>query len=238
MGRSIVVGDVHGCRSELDALLARVAFGTGDRLVMVGDLVARGPDTRGVLALVRKLGGRSVLGNHEERLLAARDARARGERGPRLSPAHAQVLEELDAEDWAMLDALPLHLDLPEHGVRIVHAGVVPDVPFDDQDPWLLTHIRSIDDKGRPSERWGKVPWGALYKGPPHVVFGHNARQGPQIHVHATGLDTGCVYGNQLTALVLEAGRPPPDVTDRRDALVSVAAARVYYDFGQKLRAG
>ncbi len=200
--------------------------------------MARGPDSRGVLALVRELGGRAVLGNHEERLLAARDARAQGERGPRLSPAHERAFGELRAEDWAMLDALPLHLDLPEHGVRVVHAGVMPGVPLADQDPWLMTHIRSIDDKGRASERWGKRPWGALYDGPPHIVFGHNARQEPQIHPHATGLDTGCVYGNRLTALVLAAGQPPPGVRERLDALVSVRAAQVYYDIGEKLRAG
>lgn len=238
MGRSILVGDIHGCRRELEALLDRVAFASGDRLVLVGDLVARGPDTRGVLALARRLGAQVVLGNHEERLLAARDARRCGERGPRLSPSHAQVFEELDDEDWAMLDALPLHVDLPSHGIRVVHAGVVPGVPFEDQDPWLMTHMRSIDDKGRASDRVGKVPWGAVYTGPPHIVFGHNAQQNPQIHPAATGLDTGCVYGYRLTALVLAEGEEPPPVADRLDALVSAPAADVYFNIGCELRAG
>jgi len=49
--RTVIVGDVHGCRRELEWLLELVRFGTGDRLVFVGDLVARGPDSLGVLAL-------------------------------------------------------------------------------------------------------------------------------------------------------------------------------------------
>src|SRR4051812_26914666 len=63
MGRTIFVGDVHGCRDELAALLDRTGFGRGDRLVMVGDLVVRGPDPRGTLALLREVGAVSVRGN-------------------------------------------------------------------------------------------------------------------------------------------------------------------------------
>lgn len=48
-----------------------------------------------------------------------------------------------------------------------------------------------------------QVPWGSLWKGPQHVVFGHNASQKLQTWPCATGLDTGCCYGNQLTALII-----------------------------------
>lgn len=238
MGRTLIIGDVHGCAAELEALLGELAVTAGDRVVFVGDLVARGPDSRGVLARARALGARSVRGNHEERLLAARDARARGEPGPRLGPAHRRVLEELDDEDWAQLESLPLSLDLPEHDVRVVHAGVVPGVPFEEQDPWLLTHIRTIDAEGIPSNRFGGALWGERYDGGPHVVFGHNARLAPQLHPHATGIDTGCVYGGRLTAMVLEDGQKPPAVDERAAVLFGVSAKRTYVDYGGKLRAG
>ena len=238
MGRTLIVGDVHGCAAELDALLEQLAVGDGDQLVFVGDLVARGPDSRRVLQRVRELGARSVIGNHEERLLSARDARSRGQPGPRLGPAHRRVFDELDEADWALLESLPLSIDLPDHDLRVVHAGVVPGVPFDEQDPWLLTHIRTLDAEGIPSHRFGGTPWGASYVGGPHVVFGHNARLAPQLHPDATGLDTGCVYGGRLTALVLGAGEKPPPVAERADALSSVPARQTYVDYGGKLRAG
>ena len=199
MGRTILVGDVHACRDELDALLAKVAFGAGDRLVMVGDLVVRGPDPRGTLDLLREVSARSVRGNHEDRLLRNRSA-------PKENPVSDQTLATarlLRKRDWAMLEGLPLWIDLPEHGVRVIHAGLVPGVPIAEQDPHTLMYVRSLDRHGAPVEKRGRVLWGERYAGPEHVVFGHNARPQPQIYAFATGLDTGCVYGGQLTALVL-----------------------------------
>ena len=229
-----MIGDVHGCAAELEELLARVGPVEGDRVVFVGDLVARGPDSRAVLELFRRAGAQSVRGNHEERLLAARAARVGGAPGPRLGASHAELLSVLEPDDWALLEALPLELTLDEHGVRVVHAGVVPGLSWEQQDPWMVTHIRSVGSDGRPSERWG-TPWGELYAGPPHVVFGHNARKDVQLHRDATGLDTGCVYGGALTALVLAEGAEPPPVTSRRDVLVSVAARERYADYGRGL---
>lgn len=236
MGRSVIVGDVHGCSAELDDLLERVGYGPSDQLRFVGDLVARGPDALGVLQRVRELGAKSVVGNHEQRLLTAREARRRGEPEPRLSSSHRRVLEELSEDDWELIASLPLHLDLPEHGLRIVHAGLAPGVPMSKQDPWLVTHVRTIDAEGRPSSHWGPEPWARGYRGPPHVVFGHNARRHPQLHRDATGLDTGCVYGGALTALVLEAGQSPPPARDRAAVLVSVPARRPYSEFAGGLR--
>ncbi|MCE7975535.1 MAG: hypothetical protein DYG92_14635, partial [Leptolyngbya sp. PLA1] len=74
VGRTIVVGDVHGCRAELEELLSRLAFGREDALYLVGDLVARGPDGPGVLDLAAGLGAAAVQGNHEWRLLQVRAA--------------------------------------------------------------------------------------------------------------------------------------------------------------------
>jgi hypothetical protein len=228
--RTVIVGDVHGCSDELERLLSHVGFGEGDRLLLVGDLVARGPDPRGVLDLLRALGGRAVRGNHEDKLLRWRAARFRGEVTP-LGPAHRETARVLRERDWELLADLPLWIDLPDHGVRVVHAGLAPGVPMERQQPRTMMFIRCLGPGGEPVEQrdGGFVPWAARYDGPPHVVFGHNAASEPQIHPYATGIDTGCVYGGRLTAMVLRAGEHPPRAPDRRDALVSVPARRAYF---------
>jgi hypothetical protein len=231
---------VHGCRRELEQVLDRVAFAAGDRLVFVGDLVARGPDSLGVLDVVRRTGAIVVRGNHEQKLLSWKDAKAarlRGEnaREVKLGPIHAALAGALRPVDWSLFETSLLWLDLPEHGIRVVHAGVEPGVAIDRMKPSTLMRIRTVEADGRPSRDGragrGTILWGARYVGPPHVVFGHNAAPGLQLHRWATGLDTGCVYGGRLTALVLaERERLPMSFAARRLLLVSLPAARVYYE--------
>jgi hypothetical protein len=220
-----IVGDVHGCSAELEELLEQLRFREGhDRLFFVGDLVVRGPDPHGTLALVRKIASGVVRGNHEDRLLAWR-RRARP-----LGAEHERLARVLSDEQWAMLDAMPLWIELPEHDVVIVHAGVVPGVPLERTAPEALLKIRTVDADGRWSDEPDEGPlWGSRYEGPPHVVFGHNARAGPQLHEWATGIDTGCVYGGRLTATVLAEGQRMPRGTAAGATLRSVPARRAYY---------
>ena len=242
MGRTIIVGDVHGCADELNDLLAQVAFSSDDRLICVGDLVVRGPKPAAVMALVRQLGGRSVRGNHEHRLLHYQRASDQHRKrkntvatAPQRKPSKwlKTTAKALTPADWAYLNAMPLWLDLPSHQVRVVHAGVVPGVDIQQQRPHTLMFVRCIDEHGQPSAlRDGGQLWGALYAGPPHVVFGHNASSLPQLHPWATGLDTGCVYGGRLTAMVLLTGQPPPPLSLREDCLASVPARRTYVPIG------
>jgi hypothetical protein len=235
MGRTLIVGDVHGCKAELEALLDSTKFTTGDQLVLVGDLVARGPDSLGVLDVARRAGALFVRGNHEEKLIAwHREERAHRHGGPEPRPLgrmHADVAHAFRPIDWSMLSNAPLWLDLPEHRLRVVHAGVLPGVPIEEQRKKTLLRVRSIGPDGEAiATRDGGKPWGATYKGPPHVVFGHNAATQPQLHRWATGLDTGCVYGGRLTALILSEGqRVPLDARARRRQLVSLQARRAYY---------
>jgi hypothetical protein len=244
--RTIIVGDVHGCAIELDALLDRLAFASGDRLVFVGDLVARGPSSLGVLDIVRRTGADVVRGNHEQRLLEELAAltQARGSAGfratragredgddpkPPSSRIHRDIARSLRPVDWTLIETSPLSIDLPEHGARVVHAGIDPAIPFERQEPSTLLRIRTVLVPGAPRGK-GAVLWGSRYEGPPHVVFGHNAAPGLQLHPWATGLDTGCVYGGRLTALVLAPGQKiPRSIAARRALLVSEPARRVWF---------
>jgi hypothetical protein len=235
MGRTIIVGDVHGCAAELDALLDRLAFCSSDRLVFVGDLVARGPDSRRVITIARRAGATVVRGNHEEKLLRWRAAklahlRGHGERPEPLKHAHAKVVRTLLPADWAFLAQTPLYLDLPDHGARVVHAGVLPGIPFAEQKRQCLMRIRGVGSRGEWIEKGPSIPWGQIYSGAPHVLFGHNAMLEPQLHEWATGLDTACVYGGRLTAMVLRAGERVPRGREARHVLASQRAFKAYFE--------
>ncbi|MGB8329350.1 MAG: metallophosphoesterase [Polyangiales bacterium] len=221
--RTLIVGDVHGCREELEDLLEESGWEAGDQLVFVGDLVAKGPDSLGVVRLVRELGAQATRGNHDQHCLKWWEAKRMGEALPKLKPAHQRVADELEDEDWRWLAERPLWLDLPEHQALVVHAGLLPGVPLEAQDPRDLMNMRSIRDDGTASSSIEEgVPWAALWPGPRLVVFGHDAVRGLQNHPHAVGLDTGCVYGGWLSGLWLPG----------RD-LVSVPSRGAYSDPGK-----
>ena len=234
-GRTIFIGDVHGCADELEQLLEATQWTSVDRVFFVGDLVARGPDTPRVLELYRRVAAHGVMGNHEDRILEARAERRAGRPGPRLSPAHEFVLNQLSEDDWTLLGNLPLWLDVPEHQLRIVHAGVVPGVPMSEQKRRDLLKMRALEPDGTATSSWRKRSWAADYRGPPHIVFGHNAVTGLQLHEDATGLDSGCVYGGALSALVLPQGEPVPAPAKRTRYIVSVPAQQRYVDYGPRV---
>lgn len=215
MGRKIFIGDVHGCAEEARDLVRACELQPGDEVIFVGDLVAKGPDSKGVLELARELGARGVRGNHDHHVLMWR---RKGKDAPPLKPHHRQVAETLSEADWRYLEGLPLILRLPELRVIVVHAGFVPGIPLSQQKAEHLLNLRSMTTDGRPSKKVSDgIPWAATWNGPDHVIFGHDAMRGLQQHRFATGLDSGCVYGRELTALILP---------ERR--FVQVPARRVY----------
>lgn len=221
--RTLIVGDIHGCREELEDLLQESGWECGDQLVAVGDLVAKGPDSQGVIRLMRDLDARAVRGNHDQHCLRWWDAKGSGAPLPELKPSHQAVAEALDEMDWAWLAGLPLWLELPEHDALVVHAGLRPSLPLEDQDPYDLMNMRSILEDGSASRSYEEgTPWAALWPGPRLVVFGHDAVRGLQTRQHAIGLDTGCVYGGWLTGLWLP----------ERD-LVSVPSRAAYTEPGK-----
>jgi hypothetical protein len=221
---------VHGCSYELDQLLCQIGWTRRDRVYFVGDLLSRGPDPKGVLDLFYATGGQAVRGNHENSLLVWRKANAKTSGAAPIGRSHRDVVAALRGKDWKMLRSLPLFLDLPDHGLRIVHAGVIPGLPIEKQPLRALIKMRYLGKNDEPIEMDGTTLWAAKYTGPLHIVFGHNARFAPQIHPWATGIDTGAVYGGRLTAMVLEKGQMVPSAPARGSVLFSFPALRRYYD--------
>ncbi len=278
--RLVFVGDIHGCKEELLHLLSKVDFDpTTDHLIATGDVVSKGPDSPGVLDELIKLGAESVRGNHEDRLVQAAKT-ALGKNSRLLSAADTSrgyskdqaLLVELKSGHMRYLHDMSLMLRIPalplakkhgKHHIReemiVVHAGLVPHVPLDRQDPYFVMNMRSIDHKTHvPSalhetERGNSEPWFDVWgwyqerldrgrstnafhvysyaewlekqapdgwfgklrglfvtkptrKLKPQVaVYGHDSKMDLQLHRWSKGLDSACVSGGQLTAMVLDA---------------------------------
>jgi hypothetical protein len=215
LSRTVVVGDIHGCYDELLALVVTVGLGESDRLVAVGDLVTKGRKSREVLELfMTDARFSSVIGNHDRALLEY----WQGSRKKKdLKPSQKKCAKELeDGRDVyaAFLESLPPYIDLGTHVV--VHAGLRPGSRLEWQSLDDLTTLRTL---GLDRESRDGTPWYEVYDGEPVALFGHwpspapTLRRGPR----AIGLDTGCVYGHELTAYVVETGE-----------FHSVAALRAY----------
>jgi hypothetical protein len=168
----------------------------------------------------RERGALGVRGNHDDKVVRYLRALQRDEALPRTKGLHVAVAKALRSEDMAYLEALPLWLRFAALDTLVVHAGLVPGVPLERQDPEHLMTMRTLLPDGRASSGLDEgVLWGTRWQGPEHVVFGHDAFTGLQQHAFATGLDTGCVYGGSLSALLLP---------ERR--IVSVPAKRAYQE--------
>ena len=215
--RTIIIGDIHGCYDELCELLDRVGPTTSDRVISVGDLIVKGEKNREVLDLF-SVDERfsAVIGNHDRALLRY----WRGE-AVKLKESQERTRVELepDRERYsAYLNSLPFMIDLGTH--LVVHAGVRPGVALKDQAAEDLTELRTLGE-----DRTSRVglPWYEVYDGDKIVLFGHWPASQPRRAPRAIGLDTGCVYGYQLTAYIIEA-----------DDFISVKARRDYASPKQK----
>jgi serine/threonine protein phosphatase 1 len=152
--RRIIIGDVHGHYDALIALLDKVALNYDDQVYFLGDLIDRGPKSAQVVDFVYQHNYRCLLGNHEQMLL---DAIGDGQ----ISSNYLQAwlysggyttLVSYDNHipqehiDW--LKTLPLYFDLGD--VWLVHAGVHPKIPLDDQSSeqfcWVRDEFHSISE--------------------------------------------------------------------------------------------
>ena len=196
--RRIFVGDIQGCREPLERLLAAVGFQAGrDRLLPVGDLVNKGPDSPGTLQLLMQLRAEPVLGNHDLHWLKkARDQ----------DPAQRR---------WLLAQPFVRLFD----DVIMVHAGLHPKWDearlqrLTDDERNYAVNVRYCDAAGnRPDDDWPPPgppfrPWDDFYTGQKRVVFGHWARRGLVVRPQCIGLDSGCVYGGKLSAWIAEEDR-------------------------------
>ena len=197
--RSIIVGDVHGCFDELLDLLRNCAFDSvEDRLIFVGDLINKGPKSLETLNFVRDGNFEVTMGNHDLKFL--RGCKKNKPLGLELEKLKSQLQPNL--EGWlSWMETWPHFIETPDFFV--VHAGLVPQQHPSQTPIKILANIRHWDGKGLNLNNDQDPAWHELYKEKKLVVYGHWALQGLHIKENSIGLDSGCVYGRQLSAVIL-----------------------------------
>ncbi|MBT3345860.1 MAG: hypothetical protein HN712_16905 [Gemmatimonadetes bacterium] len=211
--RTIFVGDLHGCAAEFETLLETIGYTGRDRLLLAGDAFSRGPDPLRVWELILATGAEMVLGNHDARLLLQLDAHAAGDK-PRFKKPDQKACYNALRPVFDMLhpwlQSVPLKID--EERFLLVHAGIHPLVGVDGTSRQQFITIRTWPPTdGIKGPRWHDViePFDDRM-----IIFGHDApgglvvkRHAPEERPHILGLDSGCIYGGQLTAYLYEEDR-------------------------------
>ena len=213
-----VIGDVHGCQDELDALLAKLGYARdesgvyrhaqGRKAVFLGDLVDRGPNIAGVLrtamAMEKAETALCVPGNHEMKLL-------RKLRGKDVKMTHglAETMEQLDREppefrnDVAhFIDDLVSHYVLDDGKLVVAHAGMKE--PLQGRGSGKVREFALYGETTGETDEYGlpvRYPWASEYRGRATVVYGHTPVPEAEWLNNTICIDTGCVYGGKLTAL-------------------------------------
>ncbi|MDX3832400.1 polynucleotide kinase-phosphatase [Streptomyces europaeiscabiei] len=226
-----IVGDIHGCASELEALLGKLGYvdgvhPEGRTAVFVGDLVDRGPDSPGVLRRVMSMVGSGdalcVPGNHENKY-------GRYLKGRNVQHTHGlpETIEQMEGESEEFkkqvrefIDGLVSHYVLDGGRLVVCHAGL-PEKYHGRTSGRVRSHALYGDTTGETDE-FGlpvRYPWAEDYRGRAAVVYGHTPVPTATWLNNTICLDTGAVFGGKLTAL-----RWP------ERELVEVPAERVWYE--------
>lgn len=222
--RSIVIGDIHGCLAEFQELLDLVRYRQGeDRLILVGDLMDRGPDPVGCVRLARELGAEVVLGNHEESHIRWRKHEAArlttGKKNPMkaYNPLRAQQSAALSEQDVQWFQELPTLMEIAPN-LLVCHAGLEPAFSANQQTSAVI-RVRYVDaagemvsfEEGSLDQPPNTAYWAARWPGPESVIYGHavHSLQTPRVDRFdggaCYGIDTGCSFGGRLTcALVID----------------------------------
>lgn len=195
---TLIIGDIHGCFEEFMLLLKKAKYSPSKyQLILVGDLINKGPYSLKTLEFAYENEASCVIGNHELKFIQYI------EKGLKLPPKLDALRLEMgkDLQKWIdYIKSWPAFIE--KEDFLVVHAGLVPGEHPSQSSIEKLVNIRHWKDGSLCSQNTGRA-WHEYYISKKLVIYGHWARQGILQTSNSLCLDSGCVYGRQLTGVFL-----------------------------------
>lgn len=209
MDRLIIYGDIHGCYNEFISLRKQINIGDCDTEICVGDIITKGKKSIDVLRYVNNNNIKSVLGNHEDKIIRYLKHQKSLKKNPIvLNQDEQNIVNELNSSDIDYLNNMPLFIKL--NNITIVHGGLSNRDNLEklsNNTKSKILRIRYLD-KNNNFISYGKedsqsIFWADIYDGNQgFVVYGHQKFNEIKTNKYALGIDTGCAYGGKLTAAI------------------------------------
>jgi serine/threonine protein phosphatase 1 len=220
LSNTYVIGDVHGCLFTLKQLIAKLPKDA--KLIFVGDLIDKGNFSKEVVSFVMNAGFQCILGNHESLMLEhIEGVLFNGETAKWSTKKHFGGYKTIgDYKDdtntlkkhIAWMKTLPRYIEIDKF--FITHAFALPYYKRRDSSD---VHVGLMSNRPSDFEEWG-WDWEDGYEDYDVInIYGHAVVDEVNLSCNHVGIDTGCVYGKNLTALSLDTMSVYTQVVDVRD---------------------
>lgn len=227
MSKLIVYGDIHGCYNELEQLRQKINPKKDDTEICVGDVITRGKDSIKTLRYLQTNNIKSVLGNHEDKIIRYLAHQKNIKKNPiKLDEDEKNIVSQLNAKDIEYLEYMPVFMRFGD--ITILHGGLQNHQNLDalsKKSCAKVLRLRFLDENhnfvsyGQENEK--STFWADVYDGNQgFVVYGHQKFKEVKVNENALGVDTGCVYGGKLSAAIFE------DINNKSFSIESVNANR------------
>jgi bis(5'-nucleosyl)-tetraphosphatase (symmetrical) len=210
MNKLIIYGDIHGCYDEFISLRNQINPQKDDIEVCVGDIITKGKGSIKILDFIIENNIKSVLGNHEDKIIRYLNHQKTNEKNPIILDNDEQnIINNLTKKHIQFLENLPHFLKFGN--ITILHGGLQNHMNLDNlskKDKQKIIRLRYLDENyefltyGKEDDK--STFWADIYDGNQgFVVYGHQWFEEVYKNKFALGIDTGCVYGNKLMALII-----------------------------------
>jgi len=209
--KAIIYGDIHGCLESFQKLRDKIPLNQDFLEICVGDFITRGPKSVETIRYLRENNITSVKGNHEDKIIRYIEHSKSNYSNPiTLNDDEQKILDALNSEDIDFMMSLPYFKKLNK--VTVLHAGLMNQSNLDDlskDEVKKIMRLRYISPEGKfvpyGEENENSIFWADVYDGNQgFVVYGHQNFDDVRINENSLGIDTGCIYGNKLTAAIFE----------------------------------